>query len=108
MVITAQEDSEISLGQLKRFTLSQLRIATENFSSRNEIGRGGFGKVYKGVLTDGTAVAVKRLREDRSLGNEQQFQTEVNLILLYIHRIGFLFSHDAKGYEMRRIIASLF
>lgn len=77
MVIAAQEDSEVNLGQLKRFTINQLRIATENFSSRNEIGRGGFGKVYKGVLSDGTFLAVKRLKEDRNLGNEQQFQTEV-------------------------------
>jgi hypothetical protein len=78
---TAQEESEVNLGQLKRFSLSQLRIATENFSARNEIGRGGFGRVYKGVLSDGTAVAVKRLKEDRNLGNEQQFQTEVSLRL---------------------------
>lgn len=77
MVSAAQEESGVNLGQLKCFTINQLRIATENFSSRNEIGRGGFGKVYKGVLSDGTFVAVKRLKEDHSVGNEQQFRTEV-------------------------------
>lgn len=84
--VPAQEESEVNLGQLKRFSLSQLRIATENFSARNEIGRGGFGRVYKGVLSDGTAVAVKRLKEDHNLGNEQQFQTEVEIISMAAHR----------------------
>ena len=50
------------------------------------MGRGGFGKVYKGRLADGTLVAVKRLKEERTQGGELQFQTEVEMISMAVHR----------------------
>ncbi|RRT59756.1 hypothetical protein B296_00025971 [Ensete ventricosum] len=50
--VPAEEDPEVHLGQLKRFSLRELQIATDNFSNRNIVGRGGFGKVYKGRLAD--------------------------------------------------------
>ncbi|XP_074579135.1 putative LRR receptor-like serine/threonine-protein kinase At2g23950 [Curcuma longa] len=76
------------LGNLRRFTLRELRTATENFSGRNVLGKGGFGHVYKGRLPDGTLVAVKRLRADAvgSGSGEAQFRTEVEMISLAIHR----------------------
>ncbi|KAK1307618.1 Somatic embryogenesis receptor kinase 1 [Acorus calamus] len=49
-------------------------------------GRGGFGKVYKGRLADGSLVAVKRLKEERTPGGELQFQTEVEMISMAVHR----------------------
>jgi serine/threonine protein kinase len=75
----AEEDPEVHLGQLKCFSLRELQVATDNFNNRNILGRGGFGKVYKGRLADGSLVAVKRLKEERSPGGELQFQTEVIL-----------------------------
>ncbi len=39
----------------------ELQAATADFSERNIIGEGGFGRVYKGRLPNGTIVAVKRL-----------------------------------------------
>ncbi|KAL9691054.1 hypothetical protein QQ045_011471 [Rhodiola kirilowii] len=45
----------------KNFTLSELQNATSNFSQENLIGKGGYSRVYKGQLEDGTLVAVKRL-----------------------------------------------
>ncbi|KAK6239264.1 hypothetical protein QUC31_004733 [Theobroma cacao] len=45
----------------KVFTLSELHIATKNFSSENLIGKGGYAEVYKGSLPNGQLVAIKRL-----------------------------------------------
>ncbi|KAF6173329.1 hypothetical protein GIB67_027024 [Kingdonia uniflora] len=35
------------------FSLRQIKAATNNFDSANKIGEGGFGPVYKGVISDG-------------------------------------------------------
>ncbi|KAG6719377.1 hypothetical protein I3843_03G007100 [Carya illinoinensis] len=77
---------EISLGNLKRFHFRELQIATSTFSSKNILGKGGFGNVYKGILPDGTIVAVKRLKDGSAIGGEIQFQTEVEMISLAVHR----------------------
>ncbi|PNX86952.1 LRR receptor-like kinase resistance protein, partial [Trifolium pratense] len=50
------------------------------------IGQGGFGKVYKGVLADGTKIAVKRLTDYESPGGDQAFQREVEMISVAVHR----------------------
>ncbi|KAH1040285.1 hypothetical protein J1N35_042028 [Gossypium stocksii] len=84
--VPAEEDPEVHLGQLKRFSLRELQVATDNFSNKNILGRGGFGKVYKGRLADGSLVAVKRLKEERTQGGELQFQTEVEMISMAVHR----------------------
>ncbi|CAH2079712.1 unnamed protein product, partial [Thlaspi arvense] len=71
------------------FSYEELEEATENFS--RELGDGGFGTVYYGILKDGRAVAVKRLFE-RSLKRVEQFKNEIdilrslkhpNLVILY-------------------------
>nr|XP_048337165.1 BRASSINOSTEROID INSENSITIVE 1-associated receptor kinase 1-like isoform X3 [Ziziphus jujuba var. spinosa] len=84
--VPAEEDPEVHLGQLKRFSLRELQVATDGFSNKNILGRGGFGKVYKGRLADGSLVAVKRLKEERTQGGELQFQTEVEMISMAVHR----------------------
>ncbi|KAL4320246.1 hypothetical protein GQ457_18G015040 [Hibiscus cannabinus] len=84
--VPAEEDPEVHLGQLKRFSLRELQVATDCFSNKNILGKGGFGKVYKGRLADGSLVAVKRLKEERTQGGELQFQTEVELISMAVHR----------------------
>lgn len=42
--------------------------------------------MYKGRLADGSLVAVKRLKEERNAGGELQFQTEVEMISMAVHR----------------------
>lgn len=42
-----------------RFSYEELKVATENFCTK--LGEGGFGSVFKGTLSDGMQVAVKRL-----------------------------------------------
>ncbi|KAJ6431953.1 hypothetical protein OIU84_019267 [Salix udensis] len=84
--INEQHIEELNLGNLRRFQFKELQIATKNFSSKNLIGKGGFGNVYKGHLQDGTVVAVKRLKDGNAIGGEIQFQTEVEMISLAVHR----------------------
>ncbi|XP_050221204.1 protein NSP-INTERACTING KINASE 2-like [Mercurialis annua] len=85
--VNEQRHEELNLGNLKKFQFKELQIATKNFSSKNLIGKGGFGNVYKGHLQDGSLVAVKRLKDGSgSIGGETQFQTEVEMISLAVHR----------------------
>nr|ACM89541.1 leucine-rich repeat receptor-like kinase [Glycine max] len=79
-------DPEVRLGHLKRFSFKELRAATDHFNSKNILGRGGFGIVYKACLNDGSVVAVKRLKDYNAAGGEIQFQTEVETISLAVHR----------------------
>ncbi|KAJ1699285.1 hypothetical protein LUZ63_007797 [Rhynchospora breviuscula] len=48
------------LESLEAFSLRDLKDATKNFSWFHRVGKGGFGAVYKGQLSDGRWVAVKR------------------------------------------------
>ncbi|KAL3339281.1 hypothetical protein AABB24_028088 [Solanum stoloniferum] len=84
--VNEQYDPEVCLGHLKRYVFKELRTATDHFSSKNILGSGGFGVVYKGCLNNGTVVAVKRLKDYNAVGGEIQFQTEVELISLAVHR----------------------
>lgn len=79
------QNHEFGMGQLKRFSFRDLQVATDNFSPKNILGQGGFGVVYKGLLRNGTVVAVKRLKDPNFTG-EVQFQTEVEMIGLALHR----------------------
>ncbi|KAL5147521.1 G-type lectin S-receptor-like serine/threonine-protein kinase [Glycine soja] len=70
---------------LPTFDLSILANATQNFSTKNKLGEGGFGQVYKGTLIDGQELAVKRLSKKSGQGVEE-FKNEVALIAKLQHR----------------------
>uniref|UniRef100_M1BNW9 Receptor-like serine/threonine-protein kinase n=1 Tax=Solanum tuberosum TaxID=4113 RepID=M1BNW9_SOLTU len=74
------EDMELPL-----FDLVTVTSATGNFSSANVIGEGGFGPVYKGILPNGQAIAVKRLSEYSGQGI-QELKNEIVLISKLQHR----------------------
>ena len=85
--MAAKEDPEGHLGQLKKFSLRELEVATDGFSDKNSLGRGGLGKVYKGRLADGSLVAVKRQKQEITPGaGELQFQAEVDILSTVEHR----------------------
>ncbi|CAL5394668.1 unnamed protein product [Camellia sinensis] len=63
-------------GMPVRFSNKELRVATRNF--KEKLGGGGFGSVFKGVLQDGTEVAVKRL--DKMGHAMREFLAEVETI----------------------------
>ncbi|GLJ06267.1 hypothetical protein SUGI_0034590 [Cryptomeria japonica] len=72
-----------SLGRF--FTFAEIQEATNNFDEHLIIGVGGFGKVYKGELEDGTKVAVKR-GNPRSEQGLTEFQTEIEMLSKLRHR----------------------
>ncbi|XP_022715701.1 probable LRR receptor-like serine/threonine-protein kinase At1g07650 isoform X2 [Durio zibethinus] len=61
------------------FTFRQMKAATNNFDIENKIGEGGFGSVYKGVLLDGTIIAVKQL-SSKSRQGDREFLNELAMI----------------------------
>ncbi|XXG60137.1 hypothetical protein AAC387_Pa04g2110 [Persea americana] len=69
-----------------KFHFKELKSATGNFSSKNKLGRGGFGTVYKGFLKEvNEEVAVKRMSKDSTQG-EQEFIAEVTTISQLRHK----------------------
>ncbi|KAH7431640.1 hypothetical protein KP509_08G058100 [Ceratopteris richardii] len=84
--VSGEDDLKISFGQLKRFSWKELQVATGNFDERNVLGQGGFGKVYKGILSDGTQIAVKRLKDKQDSGGITAFLREMDMIGVAMHR----------------------
>ncbi|KAL8113001.1 hypothetical protein AgCh_020354 [Apium graveolens] len=75
-----KNDEEIILsGNINKLSFKQLKTATDDFHPANNIGRGGFGLVYKGVLGNGTQVAVKTLSTESKQGL-REFLTEIDII----------------------------
>ncbi|RCV35589.1 hypothetical protein SETIT_7G251700v2 [Setaria italica] len=60
-------------------------LATDNFSDSNMLGKGGFGKVYKGMLEGANEVAIKRLSKGSGQGTHE-FRNEVILIAKLQHK----------------------
>ncbi|KAL9397250.1 hypothetical protein Peur_011503 [Populus x canadensis] len=78
----------------------ELKEATNNFESASILGEGGFGRVYKGVLSDGTAVAIKRLTSGGQQGGKE-FLVEVEMLSRLHHRnlvklVGYYSSRDSS------------
>ncbi|OWM69427.1 hypothetical protein CDL15_Pgr013888 [Punica granatum] len=84
--VPGDDVGKISFSQVRRFSWREIQLATDNFSESNIIGQGGFGKVYRGVLSDNTMIAVKRLTDYYSPGGEAAFCREVELISVAVHK----------------------
>ncbi|KAL2455741.1 putative receptor-like protein kinase [Forsythia ovata] len=75
--------ADLNLGL--KVPLSDIVYATNNFDTKLLIGEGGFGKVYKGMLRDGTRVAIKRSEPGGGQGLPE-FQTEIMVLSKIRHR----------------------
>ncbi|KAL6532207.1 hypothetical protein OROGR_014177 [Orobanche gracilis] len=78
----------------------ELKAATNNFDATSVLGEGGFGRVFKGVLGDGTAVAIKRLGSGGQQG-DKEFVVEVEMLSRLHHRnlvklVGYYSNHDSS------------
>ena len=68
-----------------KIPLAEIQSATNNFSSKLLVGKGGFGKVYQGTLRNGMKVAVKRSQPGHGQGLPE-FQTEILVLSKIRHR----------------------
>ncbi|XP_031494347.1 probable LRR receptor-like serine/threonine-protein kinase At1g06840 isoform X2 [Nymphaea colorata] len=91
----------IKVDGVKDFTFEELAVATKDFSDSSLIGQGGYGKVYRGTLADGSVVAIKRAQEG-SLQGEREFLTEIALLSRLHHRnlVSLVGYCDEEGEQM--------
>lgn len=91
----------IRIDGVKDFTYSELAVATNSFDNSTVVGSGGYGKVHRGVLANGTVVAIKRAQEG-SLQGEKEFLTEIELLSRLHHRnlVSLLGYCDEEGEQM--------
>uniref|UniRef100_M8BTY4 non-specific serine/threonine protein kinase n=1 Tax=Aegilops tauschii TaxID=37682 RepID=M8BTY4_AEGTA len=83
--------------------LDFLKAITCDFSTESELGRGGYGVVYKGVLKGGKIIAVKKLFEIPLL-DDISFQDEVRYLIEIRHPnlVQFIGYCDGSNWELIR------
>ncbi len=77
--------SEHNVQNTKLFNSKELEIATDQFNESRILGKGGQGTVYKGMLTDGRIVAIKKCNIVDE-GNLEQFINEIIILSQINHR----------------------
>ncbi|XP_057466586.1 receptor-like kinase TMK3 [Actinidia eriantha] len=84
---SAMGESNITEARNLIISVQVLRNVTKNFAPENELGRGGFGVVYKGELDDGTKIAVKRMEASVISSKAlDEFQAEIAVLSKVRHR----------------------
>ncbi|KAK9289265.1 hypothetical protein L1049_017741 [Liquidambar formosana] len=72
---------ELKIRRAQMFTYAELERATGGFKEESQVGKGSFSCVFKGVLKDGTVVAVKRaIMSSDMKKNSKEFHTELDLL----------------------------
>jgi len=101
-------DSPI-IDQIAMVSYQDLYQATDGFSSRNLIGSGGFGSVYKGNLISEDQVIVVKVLDLEKNGAHKSFITECNVLKNIRHRnlvkiLTCCSSIDYKGQEFKALV----
>ncbi|KAJ6791610.1 proline-rich receptor-like protein kinase PERK15 [Iris pallida] len=97
----ASGDSFLPHPSSTRFlSYEELKVATKNFEPTSVLGEGGFGRVYRGILSDGMPVAIKKLTTGGNQG-DKEFLVEVEMLSRLHHRnlvrlVGYYSSHDSS------------
>ncbi|GLT53267.1 hypothetical protein SLA2020_265500 [Shorea laevis] len=72
---------ELKRRRAQMFAYEELERATCGFKEESLVGKGSFSCVFKGVLKDGTVVAVKRaITSPNKQKNSKEFHTELDLL----------------------------
>ncbi|XP_057796937.1 wall-associated receptor kinase 1-like [Salvia miltiorrhiza] len=77
-LLLQQQTNEGALGKIKVFSAKELEIATDHFNESRILGHGGQGTVYKGMLSDGKIVAIKKSK----LVEENQLELFINEVVI--------------------------
>ncbi|GJU26537.1 probable leucine-rich repeat receptor-like protein kinase [Tanacetum coccineum] len=82
------------------FSYDELKKSTSNFSQANQIGSGGYGKVYRGTVSGGQVVAIKKAQK-ASMQGGLEFKTEIELLSRVHHKnlvglVGFCFEQGEQ------------
>ncbi|GAB4848581.1 hypothetical protein Ancab_003286 [Ancistrocladus abbreviatus] len=80
-----ENDDIPQLKGARSFSIEEIKKCTNNFSEANNIGAGGYGKVYKGIIADGKIVAIKRSQAG-SMQGSREFKTEIELLSRVHHK----------------------
>ncbi|XP_030923061.1 probable LRR receptor-like serine/threonine-protein kinase At3g47570 [Quercus lobata] len=75
----------LTLATWRRITYLELEQATGGFSESNLVGKGSFGSVYRGMLSDGTSIAVKVFNLNIE-GGFKSFKAECDVLCSIHHR----------------------
>lgn len=95
-----EKSRSIEVGNLG-ISVQDLRKVTKNFAPENELGKGGFGTVYKGELCDGTEIAVKRMESNLICSKAlDEFRSEISVLTKVRHRhLVSLLGNSVEGSE---------
>ncbi|KAI5082092.1 hypothetical protein GOP47_0001835 [Adiantum capillus-veneris] len=75
----------MNVSEVRELRLEEVEMATKSFEEGTLVGQGGYGRVYRGFLSDGQVVAIKRAKEGSRQGHHE-FYTEIELLSRLHHR----------------------
>ncbi|VFQ82839.1 unnamed protein product, partial [Cuscuta campestris] len=74
------DDDDRLLGGFK-YNLEEIESATQHFSYNNLLGKSKFSAVYKGIIKDGSTVAIKSINATACKSDESEFMKGLNLLM---------------------------